>query len=218
MANKTNASAEIKKTAAPAAEEVKKEAEVKVAAPAAEAPKTEAAPKKAEESKSAEKAAEKTAAAKKPAAKKPAEKAAAKKPAEKPAAKKTAEKAAAKKPAKKTAEKPAKKAMALTYDGIVELAQKKFKAANITGIKYPIAVNIELSGACEGVFYVYMDEAKIAVEPYLYNDYDVYVRADAETFAKVLEGKMNIYDALSTSDVKIDGLVKKAVLFVHAAF
>ncbi len=213
MANKTNASAEIKKTVAPAAEEVKKEAEVKVAAPAAEAPKTEAAPKKAEENKSAEKAAEKTAAAKKP-----AEKAAAKKPAEKPAAKKTAEKAAAKKPAKKTAEKPAKKAMALTYDGIVELAQKKFKAANITGIKYPIAVNIELSGACEGVFYVYMDEAKIAVEPYLYNDYDVYVRADAETFAKVLEGKMNIYDALSTSDVKIDGLVKKAVLFVHAAF
>lgn len=209
MANKTNASAEIKKTVAPAAEEVKKEAEVKVAAPAAEAPKTEAAPKKAEENKSAEKAAEKTAAAKKPAAKKPAEKAAAKKPAEKPAAKK---------PAKKTAEKPAKKAMALTYDGIVELAQKKFKAANITGIKYPIAVNIELSGACEGVFYVYMDEAKIAVEPYLYNDYDVYVRADAETFAKVLEGKMNIYDALSTSDVKIDGLVKKAVLFVHAAF
>lgn len=209
MANKTNASAEIKKTVAPAAEEVKKEAEVKVAAPAAEAPKTEAAPKKAEENKSAEKAAEKTAAAKKPAAKKPAEK---------PAAKKTAEKAAAKKPAKKTAEKPAKKAMALTYDGIVELAQKKFKAANITGIKYPIAVNIELSGACEGVFYVYMDEAKIAVEPYLYNDYDVYVRADAETFAKVLEGKMNIYDALSTSDVKIDGLVKKAVLFVHAAF
>lgn len=209
MANKTNASAEIKKTVAPAAEEVKKEAEVKVAAPAAEAPKTEAAPKKDEENKSAEKAAEKTAAAKKPAAKKPAEK---------PAAKKTAEKAAAKKPAKKTAEKPAKKAMALTYDGIVELAQKKFKAANITGIKYPIAVNIELSGACEGVFYVYMDEAKIAVEPYLYNDYDVYVRADAETFAKVLEGKMNIYDALSTSDVKIDGLVKKAVLFVHAAF
>lgn len=200
MANKTNASAEIKKTVAPAAEEVKKEAEVKVAAPAAEAPKTEAAPKKAEENKSAEKAAEKTAAAKKPAAKKPAEK------------------AAAKKPAKKTAEKPAKKAMALTYDGIVELAQKKFKAANITGIKYPIAVNIELSGACEGVFYVYMDEAKIAVEPYLYNDYDVYVRADAETFAKVLEGKMNIYNALSTSDVKIDGLVKKAVLFVHAAF
>lgn len=214
MANKTNASAEIKKTVAPAAEEVKKEAEVKAAAPAAEAPKTEAAPKKAEENKSAEKAAEKTAAAKKPAAKKPA----AKKPAEKPAAKKTAEKAAAKKPAKKTAEKPAKKAKVLTYDGIVELAQKKFKAANITGIKYPIAVNVELSGACEGVFYVYMDEAKIAVEPYLYNDYDVYVRADAETLAKVLEGKMNIYDALSTSDVKIDGMVKKAVLFVHAAF
>lgn len=215
MANKTNVSAEIKKTVAPAAEEVKKEAEVKAAAPkaapapAAEAPKTEAAPKKAEENKPAEKAAEKPAAAKKPAAKKPAEK---------PVAKKTAEKAAAKKPAKKTAEKPAKKAKALTYESVVELAQKKFKAANITGIKYPIAVNVELSGACEGVFYVYMDEAKIAVEPYLYNDYDVYVRADAETFAKVLEGKMNIYDALSTSDVKIDGMVKKAVLFVHAAF
>ena len=175
---------------------------------------------KAEEVKAAAPAAEKKPVEKKTAEKKTAEKkpAAKKAPAKKPAAKKT--KAAEKKaPAKKSAAKTTKPAAkkGLTYEQVVEKAKKKIAAADTTKIKYPIAVNVEISGACEGIFYILLDDGKAVVEPYKYDDYDVYVRVDAEEIVKVFEGKANVYDALSNG-MKIDGIAKKAVLFINAAF
>lgn len=155
---------------------------------------------------------------KKPAAKKGRKPAAAKaeKPAKAPAkaAKKPAAKAEA--PKKRAAKKPAAK-KTVSYEDVVEMAKKKFMAADKTRIKYPVAVNVKLTGVAEGIFYVYIDSENIYVEPYKYDDYDVEIEADTEEFVKVLNGKLNIYDALST-DVKITGIVKKAVLFINAAF
>ena len=188
-------------------------AETKVAAvetPAAAEVKTEVvkeAPKAAEKKAPAKKETAKKPAAKKPAAKKPA----AKKEAAKPAAKKeTAKKeTAAKKPAKKKG---------LAYEDVVEAAKKKMAGANLTRIKYPIAANVELNGAAEGIFYIYIDEANnISVEPYKYNDYEVELRADADTFVAVMTGKKNIYDALAEGAVKVSGNVKKAILLINAA-
>ena len=91
-------------------------------------------------------------------------------------------------------------------------------AADLTRIKYPIAANVELNGAAEGIFYIYIDEANnISVEPYKYNDYDVEFRADADTFAAVMTGKKNIYDALADGLIKVSGNVKKAILLINAA-
>ena len=189
--------------------------EVKAPEVAAEVPKADV--KKAEAPK-AEKPAAPKAEEKKPAAKKPAKTA--------PAEKKTAEKAAAKKPAAKkpAAKKPAEKkttgrkaaAKAATYDSVVAEAKKKFAAAKTAKIKYPIAANFEL--APNEIFYVYIGEAGVAVEPYKYDDYDIYFRTDAETLTQVLTGKKGIIDALADSSVKIDGNTKKAVLFIDAAF
>lgn len=189
------------KTPMAKAEAVKEVKEVKTAeVPVAEAPK-------AEEKKTAAPKAEKPAAPKKPA--------------KAPAEKKTAEKAAAKKPApKKPAEKKAggRKAAssAATYDTVVAEAKKKFASAKTAKIKYPIAANFELSPS--EIFYVYMGEAGVAVEPYRYDDYDIYFRTDAETLAQVLAGKKGIIDALADGSVKLDGNTKKAVLFIDAAF
>lgn len=157
---------------------------------------------------------------KKPAAKKGRKPAAAKaeKPAKAPAkaAKKPAAKAEAEAPKKRAAKKPAAK-KTVSYEDVVEMAKKKFMAADKTRIKYPVAVNVKLTGVAEGIFYVYIDSENIYVEPYKYDDYDVEIEADTEEFVKVLNGKLNIYDALS-ADVKITGIVKKAVLFINAAF
>lgn len=176
-------------------------AEVKETAVKAEAVKeVKAEAVKAEEAPKAEKAAEE----KKPAAPK---KAAAKKPA---AEKKTA----AKKPA---AKKTTKKAKGLAYEDVVAAAKKKAAAADTKKIKRPIAVNFEISGACEGIFYILVNEkGEVAVEPYKYDDYDVYVRVDADELVKVLTGKLNAYDALADGIMSIDGITKKAVLFVNA--
>lgn len=159
----------------------------------------------------APKAAEKKAPAKKETAKKPA--------AKKPAAKKTTKAAEKKAPAKKetAAKKPAKK-KGLAYEDVVAAAKKKMAAADLTRIKYPIAANVELNGAAEGIFYIYIDEANnISVEPYKYNDYDVEFRADADAFVAVMNGKKNIYDALADGLIKVSGNVKKAILLINAA-
>ena len=188
-------------------------AETKVAAvetPAAAEVKTEVvkeAPKAAEKKAPAKKETAKKPAAKKPAAKKPA----AKKEAAKPAAKKETAK-------KETAAKNPAKKKGLAYEDVVEAAKKKMAGANLTRIKYPIAANVELNGAAEGIFYIYIDEANnISVEPYKYNDYDVELRADADTFVAVMTGKKNIYDALAEGAVKVSGNVKKAILLINAA-
>ncbi len=166
---------------------------------------TAAAEVKTEAVKEAPKAAEKKAAAKKPAAKKPA-------------AKKTTKAAEKKAPAKKEAAKKAPKKKGLAYEDVVEAAKKKMAGANLTRIKYPIAANIELNGAVEGIFYIYIDEANnISVEPYKYNDYDVEFRAETDAFMAVMNGKKNIYDALAEGLIKVSGNVKKAILLINAA-
>ncbi|MBR4095942.1 MAG: SCP2 sterol-binding domain-containing protein [Oscillospiraceae bacterium] len=164
----------------------------------------------------APKAAEKKAPAKKETAKKPA----AKKTTKAAEKKAPAKKAPAKKEAapKKEAAKKAPKKKGLAYEDVVEAAKKKMAAADLTRIKYPIAANVELNGAADGIFYIYVDEANnISVEPYKYNDYDVEFRADADAFVAVMNGKKNIYDALAEGLVKVSGNVKKAILLINAA-
>lgn len=205
--------------AAPAAEvkpveEVKKVVAEEIKAPAAEV-KAPAAEVKTEEVKPAVevKKEEKTAEVK--AEEKPEKK----KPGRKPAAKKAAEPAPAAEKKPRTA-RTAKTAPKLTpYQEAVEKSAKKFASIKTNKVKYPIAVNIELNGSVEGIFYVYLSEAgKPAVEPYRYDDYDVYVRADADAYAKLLEGKLSVYDALADGDLHVEGNVKKALMFVLSAF
>ena len=207
--NDKKTTSEVKKTETaktvetkPAAE-VKPVAEVKPAEVKTEAKAAVAAPKNKEE--------------KKPAAKKAAEK--------KPAEKKPAAKSAAKKPAAKAETKTAKAPKApkapkvSPYEAAVAKAQKKFANIKTDLVKYPIAVNFELSGSADGVFYVYLSEAgKPAVEPYRYDDYDVYVRVDADAFNKILDGKLDVYKALATGDLHVEGTVKKALMFFLSAF
>ncbi|MGN1135396.1 MAG: SCP2 sterol-binding domain-containing protein [Oscillospiraceae bacterium] len=215
----TSAAPEVKKT------ETVKTAETKPATtPAAAAPKAaETKPAEVKAAAPAPKKEEKKPAEKKPAAKKPAEK--------KPAEKKPVEKKpAAKKPAAKTEAKPAAKTAAKApkapkapkvspYEAAVAKSQKKFASVKTDKVKYPIAVNVELSGSAEGIFYVYLSEAgKPAVEPYRYDDYDVYVRADADAFNKVLDGKLSVYDALADGSLHVEGTVKKALMFFLSAF
>lgn len=170
------------------------------------AAETAAAEVKTEAVKEAPKAAEKKAPAKKPAAKKPAAK------------KETAKAPAKKETAKKEAAKKAPKKKGLSYEDVVAAAKKKMAAADLTRIKYPIAANVELNGAADGIFYIYIDEANnISVEPYKYNDYDVEFRADADAFVAVMTGKKNIYDALADGLIKVSGNVKKAILLINAA-
>lgn len=181
-----------------------KPAEAKAAAPAA---------KNTEEKKPAAKAEKKTA------EKKPAEKKTAAAPAKKTAAKTAKTEKPAEKAPKAKAPRAPKAPKATPYQAAVAKAQKKFSTVKTDLVKYPIAVNIELNGSVEGIFYVYLSEAgKPAVEPYRYDDYDVYVRVDADAFDKILDGKLDVYKALAEGTLHVEGTVKKALMFFLSAF
>lgn len=147
--------------------------------------------------------------------------------AKKPAAKKGSSAKAAETSAKRSYNRKSK---FISYEDIVAAAGKKFRAANITKIKYSIAANVELSGnfvekqnddSNKNVFYIFIDPEKqeISVEPYKYNDYDVTISADADELMKVLNGKKNIYDAISGNDFHVHGNnITKAILLINAAF
>ncbi len=224
MANTKKIVPEEKNETAVKAAEVKAEAAVP-AAKKEDAPKTEKKrpgrkPKAAAEKASAAKE-EKTPAAKKDEAaktekKRPGRKPAASKAAAKSTAKTTGKKAGAKKTEEKAPAKRGGRKKAVTLNNAVEATRKNVSGAHLSKIKYPIAVNVELNGSAEGIFYIFVSDGKIAVEPYKYDDYDVYIRADADEFMSVMNGKKNIYDALADGLIKIDGNTKKAVLFIHA--
>lgn len=135
---------------------------------------------------------------------------------------KTQTKTTSKRTSKKTEEKaPAKRGRkkSLTYTAVVEAARKKAAEADISRIKYPIAVNFELKGSdsAAGVFYIVVSDGKVTVEPYKYNDYDVYIEADAAEFMNVLNGKKNIYDALADGSITFRNCnLKKTILFINA--
>ncbi len=144
----------------------------------------------------------------------------------KPAAAKSETKAQTKTTSKRTSKKaeektPAKRGRkkSLTYAAVVEAARKKAAEADISRIKYPIAVNVELKGSdsAAGVFYIVVSDGKVTVEPYKYNDYDVYIEADAAEFMNVLNGKKNIYDALADGSITFGNCnLKKTILFINA--
>ena len=232
MAKKNTVSEEIAETtaAAPVTTTEVPEKEPAEKKPAAKRGRKPAAAKadetKTEEKKPAAKRGRKPAAAKADEAKKAEKKPAAKrgrKPAAEKAAPAKAEKTAAakaeKKPAAKRGRKPAAE-KGISYDDVFDAAKKKFLAADITKIKYPVAANVELSGSVTGDFYIFIDvdNQTIAVEPYRYNDYDVNFRADADELLAVMNGKKNIYDALAGGLIKVNGITTKAILLVNAAF
>lgn len=148
--------------------------------------------------------------------KRPGRKPGASKAAAKTPAKTTGKKAGAKETAEKAPAKRGGRKKTVTLNNVVEAARKNVSGAHLSKIKYPIAVNVELNGSAEGIFYIFVSDGKIAVEPYKYDDYDVYIRADADEFMNVMNGKKNIYDALADGLIKVDGNTKKAVLFIHA--
>ena len=190
-------------------------------APAAKSEKTKTAKtsKAAKTEKAPAAAKEKAPAAKKDDAPK-TEKKRGRKPAAAKAETKAPAKTTGKRAAKKTEEKaPAKRGRkkSLTYASVVDAARKKTESADISRIKYPIAVNFELKGSAEGIFYVVVSDGKITVEPYKYDDYDVYIEADAAGLVSVLNGQKNIYDALADGTVTFGNCnLKKTILFINA--
>ena len=76
-----------------------------------------------------------------------------------------------------------------------------------------LAVQVNLTGAEGGVFYVEVKDGKINVEPYEYTDRNCAVTMNIDDFNKLIDGKLDPVFAFTTGKLKVDGDIGKALEF-----
>lgn len=104
----------------------------------------------------------------------------------------------------------------MTYEEIVAYTKKKVAAANFKSYKGHLAAQVNITGEGEGAFYIELNDATAAVEPYEYYDRDVILVSNADVFIAILDGKKAAQDAVAAGELKLVGNVEKALELAEA--
>ena len=101
----------------------------------------------------------------------------------------------------------------MTYQEIVANVKELCGNADLGDYKSHLAVEVEIKGEGEGVFYIEAKDGKVNVEPYNYNDRDVRLIASADNFIAIAKGELDPVKAFLTGKLKVDGSMDKALEF-----
>ena len=104
----------------------------------------------------------------------------------------------------------------MTYEEIVAYTKKKVAAANFKSYKGHLAAQVNITGEGEGAFYIELNDAAVAVEPYEYYDRDVILISNADVFVAILDGKKAAQDAVAAGELRLEGNVEKALELAEA--
>lgn len=99
----------------------------------------------------------------------------------------------------------------MNYQEAFATIREKIIDADVSSIKEKTAIQINLTGDAEGIFYIEIDDGKLAVEPYDYIDHDVVITISAPNFIKLIDGKLDPVLAYTTGKLKADGNLDKAM-------
>ncbi len=100
----------------------------------------------------------------------------------------------------------------MTFDELLTKVRTKAQDADVSGVGF-LAVQVNITGKNEGVFYVEVKDHKISVEPYEYYDRNCAVTMDMTNFNKLIDGKLDPILAFTTGKLKVDGDAGKALEF-----
>lgn len=101
----------------------------------------------------------------------------------------------------------------MTYQEIVQSVKDVCKDADLTNYKNHLAVEVQITGEGEGIFYIEAKDGKVYVEPYDYHDRDVRLITSAENFIKISRGTLDPVKAFFSGALKVDGSIDKALEF-----
>ncbi len=93
----------------------------------------------------------------------------------------------------------------MTYHELVKKVKDTLTAADASAISEHIAVQVNVTGEAEGIFYIEAADGKLAVEPYDYVDRDALVAASEESILAVMAGKLNVEQAIADGTVYFEG-------------
>ncbi len=100
----------------------------------------------------------------------------------------------------------------MTFNELLEKVRGIASKADVSDKDF-LAVQVNITGEGEGVFYVEVKDHKVSVEPYEYNDRNCAITMNMKNFNKLLDGKLNPVVAYTLGKLKVDGDVGKALEF-----
>ena len=100
----------------------------------------------------------------------------------------------------------------MTFDELLTKVRGLASKTDVSGRDF-LAVQINITGKEEGVFYVEVKDGKINVEPYEYNDRNCAITINMTNFNKLIDGKLDPILAFTTGKLKVDGDAGKALEF-----
>lgn len=99
----------------------------------------------------------------------------------------------------------------MTFEQIVNKVKERAKNADIGGIQDKLAIQINLTGEGEGIFYIEVKNGVLSIEPYEYYDRDVCIIVSSDNFLKIFDKKLDPVIAFTTGKLKVEGDISKAL-------
>lgn len=99
----------------------------------------------------------------------------------------------------------------MTYEEIVAKAKKEFGSADVSSYKGHLALQINVTGEGEGIFYAEISEGKLFIEPYDYKNNDAVLTAGGSDIIDILSGKLDPVKAFESGKLSVTGDLSKAL-------
>ena len=100
----------------------------------------------------------------------------------------------------------------MTFNEILDKVRGLASKADVSNVDF-LAVQVNITGKSNGVFYVEVKDHKISVEPYEYNDRNCAITISLADFNKLIDGKLDPVLAFTMGKLKVDGDAGKALEF-----
>ena len=109
----------------------------------------------------------------------------------------------------------------MTIQELVSKSSLALKDQDLSAAGEKLAVQVNVTGKDEGVFYIEILNGSLSVEPYDYHDRDCAITLDGADMSRLAGGRMNTANAIAAGKLLVEGNMDKfevlAGLFKAAA-
>lgn len=100
----------------------------------------------------------------------------------------------------------------MKFEELVEKVREGAQSIDVSGKDF-MAVQINITDADPGVFYVEVKDGKINVEPYEYHDRQCAISIKSDDYIKLVTGNLDPVLAFTLGKLKVEGDIGKAIEF-----
>ncbi len=99
----------------------------------------------------------------------------------------------------------------MTYHEIFNEVRTELMKADVSDVGGQLALQVDITGEGEGIFYIKLADGILEVEPYDYIDHDVRFICSGKDFINIVRQKLDPVFAFTIGRLKIDGSIEKAL-------